>query len=158
MAEPLYEEIPADAIQDDKKTANVRTERPLSSVQGRKLPSLPTEKKKAVHYRKSHKSIDIVEDPNDSVSKVPTETSEERLGEVETNEDLREERTNKIIVTGRKETTSLDNLTLFFENKRKTGGGEAVNVELKTDPDAVVIEFIDSSGKSLNLKIAQVSH
>ena len=153
MAEPLYEEIPADAIQDNIKPVNVPTERPLSSVQGRKLPYLPTEKKKTktMHYRKSHKSMDIVEDPNDSASKVPIETSEERLGEVEeTNEDLREERhtTNKIIVTGRKETTSLENLTFFFENKRKTGGDDTVNVELKTDPDAVIIEFRDSSGKT----------
>ena len=42
--------------------------------------------------------------------------------------------------------TTEDNLRLFFENTRRSGGGDIVNIEYKKDDATAVITFEEEDG------------
>ena len=110
---------------------------------GRKLPPIPgsdTEKNKVSLERSEdplneEQTSDLKKGGNSSSSFKDVLVKEQK------------ETTNKIMVTGFRETTTLESLEFFFENKRRSGGGAIVRTELKTDPQGLIIEFEDNTGK-----------
>ena len=52
-----------------------------------------------------------------------------------------------IIVTGLAAKTTKDSILNYFENKRRSGGGEVENVELQRDKGVAFVTFEDANGK-----------
>lgn len=57
----------------------------------------------------------------------------------------------RILVTGLPAEISRDTLELYFENKKKTGGGEIVSATINEKKMQAIIEFKDIEGTSLIL-------
>ena len=52
-----------------------------------------------------------------------------------------------IMVTGLAAKTTKDSILNYFENKRRSGGGEVENVEFQRDKRVAFVTFKDASGK-----------
>ena len=157
----VYDEIPADMVLSLDQDVILR-----HPIQRRKLPPIPSRDRKTLSSEGKQHALetggdrrslpaDIAPKPLQTTEAVDPQSPKQMLfndGEkISSNKEnyakRKEEETNKIIVTGFKDTSSLEGLGFFFENKRKSGGDEIVKSDLIKDPDAFIIEFRDSSGK-----------
>ena len=148
------------------------TEREFSPVRNpmirRKLPPVPPQGRKPPSPGANQDSLNTVGDRRSLPTSIEQHVSQkkadafiksrrhfscadgEKLDKTEeTGAKQKEEATNKIVVTGFKESSSLESLGFFFENKRKSGGDDIVTSKLIKDPDAFIIEFRDGSGRLL---------
>ena len=148
------------------------TEREFSPVRNpmirRKLPPVPPQDGKPPSPRANQDSLNTVGDRRSLPTSIEQHVSQKKAdafiksrrhfscadgGRLDKAAEMfakqQEEATNKIIVTGFKESSYLESLGFFFENKRKSGGDEIVTSKLLKDPDAFIIEFCDSSGRLL---------
>ena len=63
-------------------------------------------------------------------------------------EDGEEEQESRTIeVTGLSATTTTDSITMFFENTRRTGGGEVEHVDFTPDQGKAVVTFVKAESK-----------
>ena len=58
-----------------------------------------------------------------------------------------------IKVSGLAAKTTEDSILNYFENKRRSGGGEVESVDLRSDTGVAVVTFKDASGKCLKIEI-----
>ncbi len=66
-------------------------------------------------------------------------------------EDAQESRT--IEVTGLAPTTTKDSIAMFFENTKRTGGGEVEHVDFKPDLGIAVVTFVKAESKRVHQSI-----
>ena len=64
--------------------------------------------------------------------------------------------TTAILVSGIKQTTDEEVLKLFFENRRRSGGGPVQNVDYRKSTGRAVITFYDDKGILAMFKFATV--
>ena len=55
-----------------------------------------------------------------------------------------------VLVTGLKPSTEKDMLELFFENTKRSGGGEIKHIEMNEKSGRAIIHFADKAGKRKN--------
>ena len=58
-----------------------------------------------------------------------------------------EENTKTIQVAGLSASTTKDSILNYFENERRSGGGEVENVDLELEAGVAFVTFKDSGGK-----------
>ena len=61
--------------------------------------------------------------------------------------DRRDENTKTIEVTGFPGSTTKDSILNYFENKRRSGGGEVETVDLRLEAGVAFVTFKDIGGK-----------
>ncbi|XP_053377233.1 protein mono-ADP-ribosyltransferase PARP14-like isoform X2 [Mercenaria mercenaria] len=125
----IYEEIDEDKLKSFTETTKV-SEKGTTDLTRPPLPpaSRPPIKTQEVSKFKKH-TVPIFDDSNSSGDKEEHNTEGE------------EESCRTILVRGLSTAVSKDALELYFENKRKTGGGEIVDASIDEKKLEAVIEF-----------------
>ena len=62
-------------------------------------------------------------------------------------EEEEEQETRTIEVTGFSATTTKDSITMFFENTRRTGGGEVEHIDFAPDQGKAIVTFTNAESK-----------